>query len=1114
MREKINRLAGGQAGGKEPLLSVLPAEIITGVRRGERGRVQLSADSGNSLPLKGLAYSDHPRVSVSRRSFGGMKNRITLEADASGLSEGDEISGTLSLITNGGEKAVPFTFKVTENAAERTLRELTDAGAFFRVALKDPEAAQKIFEYSKFREASFLSEPSVRALYEAFRQGPDRMSAMREFLKSQGYDLPENRKEEETREMKSEGGSDSKAADRKTEAAADRSGIYFTEYLKCRISAWIDGGQDESLKVKLLAAAEALQEHAGGPRTPDATLSALLLAEAHLYAGHTEQAEEIVAASSKKAIASREKALFSYLLLETLRALLPGGEIRRDGTSRLVKKFLIDNGNDPLLPLFLSLQDPREKDPVRRLIFLQDQYEAGSRNSFLFAELAAIYEQHPELIKSFDDLTLHALRFSLRYGKPGEETAAAYAKAASQVKNFPQGAEEQLKGLYRRCPTKKLLTAVCACLIRNDDRTDEAHVWYRRAFEYGAQVTGLYESLASSLPEEGEDPLPREVFLYFAYDNRLDDEGKAKLYENLCRFRTAVPNGVSLFEEYRPQVEAFALQQLLSGNVNRRLAVLYEEILSPDMVDKRLAGALPKILLSREIAAEDRRFRNVLVVYPELAAPEAFPLSGGRACVPVYSEEARFLFEDTYGNRYAAPEDVSLPVLCLPGLIEACRKELPDQPALLVEGLSRILRKAEQGQTLSAPEQKTLLLTERTLHLSGICRQRLVSALIESGNLELVPGENDILKLPEKDQVRCMQLLLKEGRKQEALRLFKTLKPLRPDAQLLRGMAAAAAEEPDPEDSVKVRISLRAFDAGLAERAVLSYLCGAAGGCTKDLLRLLDAARRYKADDRGLPERLAVQMLFSGETEELDRVFREMADAGSVNELLSRAYVTERCSRWLSGGPEPLPEVFRYLQILAERRGTGVFPTLYSIALTKHYAMQDSLTPSEQKTAGEILGGMLDGHLSFPYYKNLARLLSDPPEIREPALMEFVGEPGKAYILRTRILPEEPEFREQPFLPAFGNLYTAGTELFTGECWEYEVKEAESGEIAASGRSEGGDLKGTAGSGRFFCLNRMSEAAAKRDEERLKKEIRSYAKMSASLAELFRPAGHEISGDR
>ena len=118
--------------------------------------------------------------------------------------------------------------------------------------------------------------------------------------------------------------------------------------------------------------------------------------------------------------------------------------------------------------------------------------------------------------------------------------AAQYASAAAGLRSFTPLHSAVLSELCRRYPSEQLLTSVCRCLIRSDCRTEGAHAWYLEGVRRGVRLTGLYEYLIYSMSPESGEKLPHEVFLYFAYDNRLDDLSREKLYENLCRFRKII----------------------------------------------------------------------------------------------------------------------------------------------------------------------------------------------------------------------------------------------------------------------------------------------------------------------------------------------------------------------------------------------------------------------------------------------------------------------------------------------------------------------------------------------------------------------------------------------
>ena len=1134
MREKLNRLARGVISGDVPVMTLDRGQISGEVKKGEKLRAEITAGSEGTVPLKGLAYSDHPRVRVLRPSFGGMRNQVVLEADASRLEAGDQIRGFLSLVTNGGERRIPFCFDVLESPAEKTLKSFTDLDSFARVCREEPEAALTIFGYSRFPEAPFMREPALAALYQAFRSGPDRRSALREFMRAAGRgdvfpEEPAGETSEETerdaagetagdaaasgvrQEIQGAGDGDGQRAPLSEEARARLSGQrLYSEYLHARIGLWVKEDRDPALLKRvsecLLSMAEAKEKAPDSIPMFTPSGLALLNAEAAMVQGDTERAEALVESVAHEVSRSRGKALFEYLLFETLKARLPGGESRKEGAARLVWKFLEEGGMPYLLPLWLSLKED-ETGSGEIAEYLAGQYAAGSRSSFLFGAFARLFEREPERIQVFGDLELHVLGFSLKHGLPGEAAAERYARAATELKSFRPAHLPVLKNLYTRCPTKQLLAAVCTCMIRTDAGDAGDYAWYRRAFDSGIRLTGLYEYLVRSLPESAGEALPHEVFLYFAYDSRLDDRSREKLYENLL---SCPAEKQALWGEYREQAETFALQQLMAGRVNRRLAVLYREVLSGDMIDRRLAAVLPGILESERIHTDRPEMRKVVVVYPELKEEDSASLQDGTACVPVYSDSALLLFEDAYGNRYAAGRRSGEKICSMPAVLKRCQEISPESPVFLLRRLPEILLKSEAGRKLTEGEQAVLMVARTDLRLSECFRKRTLSALLKEETEEEFLSTLDFSALDKEDREYYLKQLTARGRFREAYEFFRAALPLSAELSLRKQLVGRAIlDQMFPEDPVLLKLSWQLFREGSEDPAVLDYLVSRAGGLTEDLLALMDRASALGVGTSELCERLLAQMLFTGETERLDEVFGRLAESGGAGEMVSRAYITERCARYVLEGREPDPGVFRYLELLFGDRGSSTLPALYGIALTRHYAGLESLTEEQQDMAARILRSLLDGKISFPYYRNLAQLIPGREWFLPPSLLEFRGEPGQSYLLRSRVLPGQESFDEEVLRPVFETVCTAGTELFAGEKWEYEIRSASTGECLQSGVIEG-TADGEAGEdGRYGRLNRISAALQKKDEDTVRKETRAYARLSAETSLLFRPAEPE-----
>ncbi|MEY8353811.1 DUF5717 family protein [Lachnospiraceae bacterium 54-53] len=182
MRERINRLAKGIIDSEIPNIKVTPSGIDDVVRSGGATRRELVVTSENNLHIKGLAYSSNYRVRLINGAFGGTYNHLVYEINGSYLEDGDVIKGSFYLVTNGGEREVPYSFRVELSTSGKALSDLKSAENFADIAKKDMDTALRLFEYRDFVTAPFMNDLHVRAVYDGLKGRPDRRKELEEFL--------------------------------------------------------------------------------------------------------------------------------------------------------------------------------------------------------------------------------------------------------------------------------------------------------------------------------------------------------------------------------------------------------------------------------------------------------------------------------------------------------------------------------------------------------------------------------------------------------------------------------------------------------------------------------------------------------------------------------------------------------------------------------------------------------------------------------------------------------------------------------------------------------------------------------------------------------------------
>lgn len=182
MRERINRLAKGIVDGEALKLTAAPERIEDTVQAGGLTRKELFVADAQGRFIKGLVYSSSMRVLIQENAFGGGNNRIVYQVDSRNLTREDVIEGFFSLVTNGGEQKIPYSFSIDTGAIEKVIGSLKTPEDFAALVRRDYDLALKLFEYRELAEAPFLQDLHVSALYHGLKGRLNRKNQLEEFL--------------------------------------------------------------------------------------------------------------------------------------------------------------------------------------------------------------------------------------------------------------------------------------------------------------------------------------------------------------------------------------------------------------------------------------------------------------------------------------------------------------------------------------------------------------------------------------------------------------------------------------------------------------------------------------------------------------------------------------------------------------------------------------------------------------------------------------------------------------------------------------------------------------------------------------------------------------------
>lgn len=879
MKERINKLARGIVDINVPRLHMSEQRFEGKLNPDEVARFDFVLTSENGILLKGLVYSENPRVTTLKTAFGGMRSRIGFEVNTRNMSDGEELRGALILVSNAGELQIPYCFTIrayTSQAIISGLKKAEDLAALFA---KDEEKAVRVFDDSDFCNAEFMRTLRYRTIYDALHSCPDRRLACIAFLKAAGM----------------------------------------------------------------------------GDRLP---------------------------MEAKTAV----------------------------GRGRALKEEKKVSGKPPFLD---KLED-------KALI-------------------------------------------------------------------------EELVGLY----------------IRTGSISEEAFRVYGCAIRQGSEITRLYTYYLYAMPYGYSECLPREVYLYFSYEKEIEEQIKLPLYYNIL---SNFGPEWETYDRFSHQIQDYAVEALLNGRIDERLALLYDRMILPDMVDERIAEVLPGILRANRITTEDPEMYAVVVCCQELNGETVVPLKNGTAYVPLFMEQEEILFQDAFGNRYTDIAYQKTQVWEKPELLEKCLQILPAHPMLKLGRVREITKTGIRNTDECALLEK--ILTE--MPLKALFAEQITDVIIRY--LDTLPENRafteadtaflsavDHNRLGRESRETLFRIYVCSGAMEDALRILKSKRPLQPEKETLEKLTVMlihrSAGESDP---LTLRLSHQLFRMGTKDPNVIGYLLSFYNGASDEMVKIMERGKKLKLDYRRIIERVLPQMIFSRTEKDLGHVYDEYHHLPGRDTVLSRAYIT-KCAIDSFLSEKPLPETVYgdlYALVHQEKLKDRV-PVIYLLALSRHLTAQQKLSGEEKLELSMILDHLIEKKLVFAYTKEASKFVHIPDYIMNRYYIEYRGDAEVRPTLMLRILPEEQDFEEREFSRVFMNVYVCPVTLFTGEKAEYQIYDytrgnscADSGCIAANGKLR---LKGDT----LDILNEISGLTGKGKDQELYEAMLRYVRNQSVIDALF-----------
>lgn len=803
----------------------------------------------------------------------------------------------------------------------------------------------------------------------------------------------------------------------------------------------------------------------------------------------------------------QDELLAYYYYLTTL--LHGDGEYIGRMTARVEEIYQEDTSNWRVAWLLLYLSEDLQKSERTKWEFLEKVFRAGCTSPVLYIEALVLLNASPVLLHRLGKFERQVIYYGARRGVLKREVADQFVFLAGKAKEYSEVLYRSLRLLYGKKKDLGLLQEICTLLIKGGKTGRAYFEWYKAGVEAQLRITKLYEYYMLSLDIEKEQEIPRTVLMYFSYENNLDYARSAYLYDYVLGH---CDKPGDIYEAYKPKMEAFVVEQIRRGRINRHLASLYEHLLQPGMIDEQTAGPLSRLLFSHLIQVEDERIRKVYVYQPGMENPSEHLLSEGRAWVPIYGSRYTVALEDGSRNRFVKSAVCTVQRLMNPGRflrwvlplaednpaldIYLCRGEeaFQEEPAV---SLGRELRTADSAQ--AAPELKRELYLRILQYYYDTDDMRSLD-----GYLRHIPGE----ELTSRERGDVVRLMVLRGSYDLAGEWLESYGPYFVEPKILVRLLGRLMEQRNMTESrILTAAAVYVFRKGKYDSTVLEYLVMHYQGLTRNMRDIWKAARAFDLDCYRLSERILVQMLGTGAFvgEKMD-IFHYYISQGAKQEV-EEAFLAQCSYDYFVGERVMETGVFREIWHMYQR-GEPV-QKVCRLAYLKHAAENPREVDQEAGTMVEaFLRQMLEEGIYLDFFRSFKEYRFLQQELSDKTILEYrTHSKAKACIHYTLVQEEQEseDYRTEYMKEAYGGVFFKEFVLFFGETIQYYITEEKDGaeQLTESGTLQRSDDGGDEEEGRYRLINDIVVSRALQDYDTMDRLLEEYYRNDFVGSRLF-----------
>lgn len=802
-----------------------------------------------------------------------------------------------------------------------------------------------------------------------------------------------------------------------------------------------------------------------------------------------------------------DRDLYAYYLYLT--ALNSKEEAYVDKVTKTIAAMYEETPNDSYIAWFLLfLSEDLGKNVFEKWNFLEEQFYKGSSSPLFYIEAFVMMNSAPNLLTKLDEFEVQVLVYGAKRKLISKELMRQFQYLLEKNKGYDALLFRVLEKLYEIYEDDSTLTHICSMLIKGHIADGKYFKWYELGVERNLKITRLYEFYMLSTDKSALKLLPKIILMYFNYNSNLDYETNAYLYACVIKYADRIGE---LWNNYRPQIERFVLDQISKDHINKNLAYLYKNVFNERMVTEEYANHMAPLLFAHLITVDSKEMRYCVVKSGYAKVEEIYPIHNGQAIVYLYGTDHTISFEDVYKNRYLASVNYITEKLLLPTKmakqIAPFVQDCPGFDGYMIE----ISKESGYIEEAHVERYERLMYAE---HLKERYKQRIVVALLQYYyDKDYIEKMDELLEMIDGSRLdtdlrrEVIRLLVLRGMNEEAYRFVREYGISGLDVKtLLKITSRQIAENMVQKDEVLLDLAYLCFKKGKYDTNILSYLVCYFEGLSKDMRDIWQAAEAFDVDNRDLCQRCLEQVLYSG---------AYISDLLEIYKSYKKGYVEPEIEHSFLAQ-------WSYDYFVKDRLVSGyVFEQMANLYANYEWLLVEKLayikffSENKEELREEILSvavifirELLADNIFLPFFLEYVQAVPELRVYADKVFVEYKGTPnGKAVLHYVVELGdgEGGEYCKEEMRNVYGGIYCKEFVLFYGEVLQYYIMEEVDGksQLTESNTIQKTDMARGGEDSRYSMLNDIAISKTMQDYETLDELMEEYYKKTYLVENLF-----------